>query len=131
MTKLKPAQVEQTKEISFTVDGGGSVPSTGLGNAFRPVSFYGTIKSWHIVAEPSGSVVADIVKANGSKPTASNSICASAKPTLSSAAYAASSTLTGWTTAVVPGDIFGLDLESISTITNLTVTIVIELTKNY
>jgi hypothetical protein len=49
-----------------------------------------------------------------------DTITASAKPTLTAAQNAYSTTLTGWTTAVTAGDILGFNLDSSSTITTVT-----------
>lgn len=78
------------------------------------VPYAGTILSWNIVASGSCTCVVDVWKAAGALPTVSNTITASAKPSLSAAAVATSSTLTGWTTAVSAGDVFGFNLDSVS-----------------
>jgi hypothetical protein len=76
--------------------------------------YSGTISEWHVVANSSCSCTLDVWKANNGLPTNANSITASAKPSLSSAATASSSTLTGWTTAVSVGDVIGFELESVT-----------------
>ena len=78
----------------------------------KTVPYLGTIVGYKVVSDQSTSTVLDIWKANAAIPTNSNSIVASAKPTLSSAELVYSTTLTGWTTAVAPGDIFILEVES-------------------
>jgi len=78
----------------------------------KTIPYLGTIVGYKIVADASTSTVLDIWKTNAAIPTNSNSIVASAKPTLSSAELVYSTTLTGWTTAVAPGDIFILEVES-------------------
>jgi hypothetical protein len=78
------------------------------------VPYAGTITSWSIVASTSCTCVIDVWKANASLPTVSNTITASAKPALSSQSTASSSTLTGWTTNVAVGDVFGFNLDSVS-----------------
>lgn len=63
-----------------------------------------------------GSCVVDIWKnvyANF-PPTSADSICAAAKPTISSGIKYEDSTLTGWTTTVNAGDVIALHLESTS-----------------
>ena len=47
-------------------------------------------------------------------PTVADTITASAKPTLSSATKSEDTTLTGWTTAVTAGDVFGFMVDSAS-----------------
>jgi len=80
------------------------------------VPFTGTITSWTILADVTGSAVVDIwmdTYANFA-PTVADSITAAAKPTLSNAIKATSSTLTGWTTAVSAGDVLRFNLDSVS-----------------
>ena len=101
-------------------DGGGSAITAGtIVDVLAP--FTGTITGWTLLADASGSAVVDIWKdvyANF-PPTVADTITASAKPTLTSATKATSSTLTGWTTAVTAGDILRFNLDSASTITRL------------
>lgn len=78
------------------------------------VPYSGTITSWHVVANTAITCTLDVWKANGTVPTNANTITASAKPSLSSSATAASSTLTGWTTSVSAGDVFGFELEALT-----------------
>lgn len=80
---------------------------------FVRVPYGGTIVEWTLVANASCTVTIDVWK-HTALPTNSNSITASAKPALSAATVGGSSTLTGWTTAVTAGDVFGFELESIS-----------------
>jgi len=75
-------------------------------------SITGTIIGWRLVADVSATVTLDLWKAAGAIPTNANSITASAKPALSAAELAASTTLTGWTTAVTAGDVFILEVEA-------------------
>jgi hypothetical protein len=49
-----------------------------------------------------------------------DAITGSAKPTLSSEIKAASTTLTGWTTALAAGDYLEVNVDSVTTITNVT-----------
>jgi hypothetical protein len=53
----------------------------------------------------------------------SNTITASAKPTLSSANKATDSTLTGWTTSVTAGDTFGFKVDSVTSCTRVALTL--------
>ena len=81
-----------------------------------------TITKVTLLADVSGSAVCDIWKDTYANfpPTVGDSICASAKPTLSSAIKYEDSTLTGWTTSITAGDVLGFYLTSCSTITQLT-----------
>jgi hypothetical protein len=117
----------------------GSDPSPGLGDRALNVIIEGlgpittgvkcdykidddfTIIEWHMLADVAGSMVIDIWKdvVASFPPTIADTITASAKPTLSSAAYASSLTLTGWTTAVYAGDVLRFNVDSASTITRI------------
>lgn len=84
--------------MRFRVDGQGFVLTTGVKGPVLTATFAGTITGWYIHGNASGSIVFDIWKksfATGSIPTVTNTITASAKPTLSSAFAAMSTTLTG------------------------------------
>jgi hypothetical protein len=109
-----------TKTIGFVIDGGTSVPVSGT-YASIVAPFSGTISKWTIITDVSGSATLDIWKANGAKPTNANSITASAKPTITSSEFATSSTLTGWTTSIVTGDVLTVELETIDIIKRITI----------
>lgn len=75
----------------------------------------GTINTWTIIGDQTGSATFAISKcARASYPGSLASIVAAAAPTMSSAATATSSTLTGWTTAVTAGDVIRVTLSSVS-----------------
>ena len=80
-------QANKTIAIGITIDGSGSAITTGS-KGFRTIPDAATIVGWQIVTDQSGSIVFDIKKcAHANFPTTS-SICASAKPTVSSAQIA-------------------------------------------
>ncbi len=107
--------------LSCSMDGGGSAITTGVKAACDiTVPFACTINNWTVTADQSGSIVVDVWKkayATSSPPTVTNTITASAKPTLSSAQSNQSSTLTGWTTSVAANDVFRFNIDSSSTVT--------------
>jgi len=112
--------VTPRRVVGVTFDGQGSTPTVGsVGYAVVP--FSGTIDQWHIVANASGSAVVDVWKAAGTIPINANTIAGSEKPTLSAAQIASDTALSSWTTAVTAGDVFGFELESVTTCTRLTV----------
>jgi hypothetical protein len=78
----------------------------------KTVSYTGTITGWRLVTDISTTMVLDIWKANGSIPTIANTITAAAKPSLTAAQIAGSTTLTGWTTSVADGDVFIVNVDS-------------------
>lgn len=110
------------RSLVFTVGSGGSVPATGVAG-YLVVPFSGTIDRWDIVADASGSIVLDVWKRAGAIPTVTHTIAGSEKPTLSSAQIGSDTNLTTWTTSVAAGDVFGINIDSVSTIKQATLTI--------
>lgn len=117
-----PIAVEaaRTKTTGITIDGGGSAITTGQ-KGYIQCPFTGTITQCTLVADQVGSCVVDIWKTTyaGAPPTVANTITAAALPTLAAAIKSTDVTLTGWTTAVVTGDVLGFNVNSASTITRL------------
>lgn len=107
----------QKKNITFIIEGP-QILSGSYASVRIPVA--AVITGWTILADTPGSAVLDVWKANGAKPTNSNSITAAAKPTLTSSAFETSSTLTGWTTAIDEGDVLTVEVESVTSCTRLT-----------
>lgn len=107
--------------LLVVIDGFGSVLTTGIkGDA--TINFNCFIRGWSLLADQSGSIQIDVWKdvyANF-PPTVADSITASAPPTLSSAASATDTTLTGWTTTVTAGDVLRFNVDSVSTVTRVT-----------
>lgn len=119
----------RTRAITATVNGGGSVPSTGVfADVWVP---YGcVITANNMQADQSGSAVIDIWAATSSitAPTIANTIVASAPPTLSSAGGSQDSTLTGWTTAIAAGTWLRFNLNSVTTCTRVAATLTVTTT---
>ncbi len=114
----------QLHSITFVIDGGGAAITTGALGVFGPVDFACTISRYDVTANASGSITVDIWKhASGTIPTSSDKISASAPITLSSAQLAQAGSLTGWTTSVSVGDIFGGTVATSSTVQKVTATI--------
>ncbi len=112
----------QIREIVAVANGGGATITTG---AFFDIEMEvaGTINSWTILGDQSGSIQFDIWKAafaTGTSPTVANTITASAKPLVSSTVNATSSTLTGWTTTFAAGDCLRFNVDSITTMQRAT-----------
>jgi hypothetical protein len=107
--------------IEFIIDGGGSAITTGQ-KGHLEIPFACTITRVTLLADQSGSIVIDIWKDTYANfpPTDANSITASAPPTISSAQKSQDSTLTGWTTAITAGDILAFNVDSITTVTRVT-----------
>ena len=105
--------------ITYAMGGGQSVLTTGS-RGFLEVPFDCTITAARLVADQTGSIVVDVKKATYAGLPTTASICASAKPTLSTARKSEDTTLTGWTTAVVAGDWLEYVIDSVATITQAT-----------
>jgi hypothetical protein len=110
--------------LAVTFDGNGSVLSTGAKGYVR-IPLAGTITKVTLLsadgAATAGSIVVDIWKDSYANypPTVSDTITASAKPTLSAANKSEDSTLTGWTTSITAGDILGFNIDSVATVTRV------------
>lgn len=107
------------KYVTLSLDGQGTAITTGT-KGYGQVPYTGTIQDWYIVADQSGSIVIDVWKVASAVPTVTNTITASAKPTLSAAQSAFAGAITGWTTAVTAGDVFGFSVTSATTVTRVT-----------
>lgn len=110
--------------LEFIIHGYGAVPKVGVFSDFV-IPYNLTITSWTLLANRSGSVVLDIWKDTYANhpPTIADTIVGSAKPTLSSATKATSSTLTGWTTALNKDEIIRINVDSSSTLSKVTFTL--------
>jgi hypothetical protein len=77
-----------------------------------------TISGWAIAVN-AGTATFDIWKISSGTaiPTVSNSITASAQPTIASGTVAQSTTLTGWSTSVSANDIVAINLQTVATAT--------------
>lgn len=93
-----------TETIAVTFDGQGSV-LTAMSGIYRQIHTDGTIVSWTLLADQSGSITIDIKKSTYSGFPTTSSITASATPALSSVQKNTNSTLTGWTTSITSDDI--------------------------
>ena len=78
----------------------------------------------------SGSIVVDIWKDSYTNypPTVADSICASAKPTLSSAIKSQDTTLTGWTTALAANDVLAFNVDSVASLKRVRIDLQVLLT---
>lgn len=116
-----------TSVIALVIDGGGAAVTTGV-KADLYVPFACAIKEWTLLADQSGSVVVDIWTDTYANypPVVGDSITASAKPTLSSAAKGQSATLTGWTTAIPAGSTLRFNVDSAATLQRVTLALKVE-----
>lgn len=120
LTKLSVTTLGTNNAINIIIDGGGAALTTGV-KLDVVVPFNCTITQSTLLADQSGSIVLDIWKDSYANypPTVDDTITASAKPTLSSAIKAQDSTLTGWTTSITAGDTLRINIDSITTVTRV------------
>jgi hypothetical protein len=118
-----PADVMKVS-IQIVLDGAGSAITTGTKKQIRvPVNM--TIQNWEITSDQSGSIVIDIWKDTYANypPTVADTIAGSEKPTLSAAQKNQDTNLTTWTTSVTAGDWIIPNVDSVSTVTEVVLTI--------
>jgi hypothetical protein len=110
--------------IAFIIDGGGSTITTGQ-KGHLEIPFKCEIERVTLLADQVGSVVIDIWKDTYANfpPTADDSICGGNKPTISNAQKYQDSTLNGWTKTINAGDILAFNVDSVATITRLTISL--------
>jgi hypothetical protein len=112
------------RSIGITIGDGSSTISTGQKECIQ-IPFTCTITEWTILSidasNTSGSIVIDIWKDTYANfpPTVADTITAAAKPTVSAAIKATSSTLTAWTTTITAGDVLKFNVDSVSTFTKV------------
>jgi len=113
--------------ITMITDGGGVVITTGL-KGYLEIPFACTITGWTLLADVSGSIVVDLWKDTYANypPVVGDVITASAKPTITTAIKNQSTTLTGWTTSIAAGDILAFNVNSVTTITKITLSVKVQ-----
>lgn len=112
--------------IECVIDGGGSAITTGL-KGYLVVPFGCTLVSNRLLADQSGSIVVNVWKctyaqfdAGATHPVAADKITSSTPPTLSSATKEEDTSLTSWTKSLSAGDVLAFNVDSVSTITRVT-----------
>ncbi len=108
-------------QLEVTIDGNGSTITTGAKKVYARIPWNFTIDGWEIVGDQSGSIVLDIwydTYANF-PPTIADTITASAKPTVTTAIKATSSTLTAWTVDLVEGRYLEINVDSVTSFTKV------------
>ena len=118
----------RTQQIGITVDGGGAVLTTGV-KGYKSFPVAGTITGVRLLADVAGNIEFDILKDAFASYPSTTSIVAAAPPTLTAADSGEDTTLTGWTTAVAAGDVFGFEITGVpATITRVTLELTIVVT---
>jgi hypothetical protein len=105
--------------VGVTVDGGGAAITTGI-KGYIQCPIAGTIDAWTLLADQAGDVEFDVFLDDFASYPPTTSIVAAAPPALTAADSDTDSTLTGWTTAVTAGDVFGFEVVSAATIERVT-----------
>lgn len=113
----------KTAAIIYVIDGGGSAITTGS-KGFLSVPAGYTITGWTLVADQSGSAVVDVKKSTYAGFPTTSTITGADKPTLSAVQNNQNLSVTLWTTAITAGDILEFNVDSATTVTRLTLTIV-------
>lgn len=108
-----------TRSFGITLNGGGSVLPTGVaGSSIIPYAC--TITDWTIISidNTSGSIVVDVWKKAYASypPTVADTIAGSEKPTISAAVKGQDLSLSTWTTAVTAGDIIFYNIDSVTSL---------------
>lgn len=127
-TYISDFAVAAKAAVAFKYDRGASWVSTsgaltaGVNTVYRRVLASGNVtKVSLLTAGGTGSAVVDVRKGSYAAFPTVASICAAAKPTISSGIKYEDSTLTGWTLAVTAGEILAFVVESTSTFTQLSI----------
>jgi hypothetical protein len=125
---LRVTAAARTQQIGITVDGGGSVLTTGI-KGYKSFPVAGTITGWRLLADVAGDIEFDIFKDPFASYPPTTSIVAAAPPELVGVDNDEDTTLTGWTTAVSAGDVFGFEITGVpATIERVTLELTIVVT---
>jgi len=112
---------EPASTVQFVIDGGGGTITTGdKGHLEAP--FNCTLTGGHGMADQSGSIKVRVYKDTFANfpPDSSDEIAHIEITTATNVAHAET---TGWTTAVTQGDIFGFNVDSVTSIQRVTVSL--------
>ena len=121
---LTEADIGAISVIAFIIDGGGSAITTGEKGHLR-IPFKCEIQRATLLADQSGSIVVNIWKDTYANfpPAVGDKITASAPPTISGAVKSQDLTLTGWTKTINADDILAFNVDSVTTIERVTLTL--------
>lgn len=113
--------VPAVSTVNILIGATGTAMATGVKGDFA-IDFAHQILAWSLLADQSGSIVVDLWRDGYGNypPTVADTITASAKPTIAGAAKAQSSTLTGWSASGSAGDVYRVNVDSVSGIQQAT-----------
>ena len=122
--RFEQLQAVKADTIQFIIDGGGVTITTGIKGDIE-IPFDCTITRVTALADQSGSIVVDIWKDTYANfpPTDADSITASAPVTISAATKSQDATLTGWTVSLTRGDVLRYNVDSITSIQRVTISL--------
>jgi len=124
---LRTTAAVRTQQIGITVDGGGSLLTTGS-KGFKSFPVAGTITGWRLLADAAGDIEFDVLKADYATFPTMTSIVAAAPPALSGV-QKDEDTVGTWTTAVAAGDVFEFEITGTPvTVTRVTLELTILVT---
>lgn len=117
---LTSSYYPEIKTFGITIDGGGSVITTGVKGDIT-IPFACTIDSWYITADQAGSIVIDVWKDTLANfpPTVADSIAGTEKPTLSGVAFNSDTNLTTFTRSLAANDVIRFNVDSVATVTRI------------
>ena len=116
---------DEPATIEYYIDGGGQGLVLGI-SGFLTIPNWLLIQSWSIIATNTGSLVVDVWKLPlssmiaGTPLSVANSICASAKPTLTGALIS-QGPATGWDSFILQNDVLGFNIDSATNLTHATI----------
>jgi hypothetical protein len=116
--------------IPVVIGNGVDVISTGI-VGYLEVPFACTIVAVRLLAKEAGAIVVDIWKDTYANypPTDADTITASAVPTITATNIKSEDvTLTGWTTSIAAGNILGFNVDSVTTCTQVTLSLTVRRT---
>ncbi len=127
--KIEDLPGKLKRNIIMIINGGGAVITTGE-KGFLRIPFACTINKVTLLADVSGSIVIDIWKDTFANypPTVADTITAAAKPTITTAVKSEDSTLTGWTTSISIDDILKYNVDSVTSIKEITIILTVTMT---
>ena len=117
-------RIYRPRSLLVTIDGMGAEISEGVAGE-ATVHYPCEIISWRLLADIEGDIIVDIWKADYASypPTALDSITGTEQPTLTGTDKDESSTLADWVVDVNPGDTFRFNVDSITDITRVLLTL--------
>jgi len=109
--------------IQYVINPGATITTGIKGDIMIP--FNCTVLGWDIVADQTGSIVIDIWKDTYANypPTVADTITGSEKPTITAALKNQDTSLSSWTTSLTRGDWLRYNVDSVATVTRVTVVI--------